>query len=44
MTRAMELVERSNPAQSGCSRNSLERRCYESKRIALRPPATIFEA
>jgi len=44
MTREMALAERSNPARSGCGRNSQERRCRESKRIALRPPATMTEA
>jgi hypothetical protein len=44
MTGATAPVERSNPARSGCSRNSQERRCRESKRIALRPPATMNEA
>jgi hypothetical protein len=38
------LVERRDPAQSGCGRNSLARRCRESTWITLRPSATIVEA
>jgi hypothetical protein len=38
------LIERCDPAQNGCGRNSLARRCRASTWITLRPPATIIEA
>jgi len=44
MISATALVERRDSAQSGCSRDTLARRCAWSISMTLRPPATMVEA